>query len=85
MNVCGQLRKELLSEKAEKVAVNILPAADHAIFMPLLSSAHSCTKRSEGAFCARPFRPSSGLARASAQIWTFEPPSRSPAGCTGSP
>ncbi len=34
MNVYGRTRKERLSETAEKVAANILPAADNAIFMP---------------------------------------------------
>jgi len=33
-NVYGRTRKERLSETAEKVAANILPAADNAIFMP---------------------------------------------------
>ena len=34
MNVYGRTRKERLSETAEKVAANVLPAADNAIFMP---------------------------------------------------
>ena len=33
-NVYGRTRKERLSETAEKVAANILPVADNAIFMP---------------------------------------------------
>ena len=34
MNVYGRTRKERLSETAEKVAANVLPAADNARFMP---------------------------------------------------
>ena len=33
MNVYGRTRKERLSETAEKVAANVLPAVDNAIFM----------------------------------------------------
>ncbi len=33
-NVYGRTRKERLSETAEKVAANILPVVDNAIFMP---------------------------------------------------